>query len=391
LFRVGIPIRPERRSNAKVNCDDLFKFTVYTHCLQYYAAMHENNQVCTLIATMALLTGGVATLHASEENRYRAAGEYSAAHGGVSLLILKAGEIVYEDYPNDGDGDTTWVITSATTSFWGVLVAAMVQDGELGLDEKVADTITEWQSNKMKSWITVRQLLSMTSGLAGRPPGGGRLETYEMAVSLAVTREPGTRFSYQPAPYQVFGELVRRKVSGRYESPLAYLQARIFDPLDIAPADWSTGPDGNPRMPHGSEWTARDWGTFGEFVRRGGNWKGEQLVDADALAASFTGSPANSAYGIGWWLPRDVPPEVFDLLIPDARDFIEYSRRTEDFPQDMFMAAGAGKQRLYIFPALEMVVVRQQFGAPGRPRRGEDGEQRFADAGFLSLLLGLPE
>ena len=273
--------------------------------------MQTPNQVTALIAVTALLTGGVTAALASEANRYQAAGEYSALHGGASLLVMKAGEIVYEDYPNEGGVDVAWVTASGTKSFWGVLAAAMVQDGELDLDEPVADTIREWQSNKMKSWITVRHLLSMTSGLAGRPPGGGRIDSYEQAVALAVSREPGTRFYYQPAPFQVFGELVRRKVSGRYESPVDYLQERVFDPLEIAPSSWGSGPDGYPRIPNGSYWTARDWARFGEFVRRGGNWNGEQLVDADALAANFKGSAANPAYGLGWLLPRDVAPEVF--------------------------------------------------------------------------------
>ena len=44
-------------------------------------------------------------------------------------------------------------------------------------------------------------------------------------------------------------------------------------------------------------------------------------------------------------------------------------------PRDLFMAAGAGHQRLYIIPSLDMVIVRQ-----GRL-------SRFSDEEFLSRLL----
>lgn len=48
---------------------------------------------------------------------------------------------------------------------------------------------------------------------------------------------------------------------------------------------------------------------------------------------------------------------------------------SEKLPHDLVVAAGAGKQRLYIIPSLDMVIVRQ-------------GQQaRFDDTEFLSLLL----
>jgi len=47
-------------------------------------------------------------------------------------------------------------------------------------------------------------------------------------------------------------------------------------------------------------------------------------------------------------------------------------------PGDLFLAAGAGKQRLYVIPSLKLVVVRQ-----GDLRKG----MQFRDAEFLSRLL----
>lgn len=46
-----------------------------------------------------------------------------------------------------------------------------------------------------------------------------------------------------------------------------------------------------------------------------------------------------------------------------------------DLPKDLYLAAGAGKQRLYIIPSLDLVIVRQ-----GRQSRFDDGE-------FLKRLL----
>ncbi len=312
---------------------------------------------------------------------YRAAADYSVAQEGVSMLVMHSGDIVFEEYANGGGPDTAWVTASGTKSFWGVLLAAMVQDGEARIDELVSDTITEWRADALKSQITVSHLLSMTDGLDGQPSGPGPVETYAEAVALAPVHPPGEVFVYRPASFQIFGEWVRRKVAGRYDHAVEYMQARIFDHLDISPAYWPTEADGLPRMPSSSEWTARDWAVFGEFVRLGGNWNGRQLVDPDALAANFVGSAANAAYGLGWWLARPIPEGVIEQQARTA--FLNSLPDEERIPDDLVIAIGGGNQRMYIIPSLELVIVRQQRILREGPVRSE-----FSDQGFWGYLLG---
>ena len=312
---------------------------------------------------------------------YRAAADYSTANEGVSMLVMQSGEIIFEEYANGGAPDTPWVTASGTKSFWGVLLAAMVQDGEARIDELVSDSITEWQADPLKREITVSHLLSMTDGLAGQAPGPDPVETYAEAVALPTVSPPGTTFVYRPASFQVFGEWVRRKMAGRYGDAVEYMQARIFDHLGIAPAYWPTEADGLPRMPSSSEWTARDWAVFGEFVRLGGNWNGVQLVDPDALAANFVGTAANTAYGLGWWLARSIPEGVIEQ--PSRIAFLNSLPDDERIPDDLVIAMGGGNQRMYIIPSLELVIVRQQRITRTGPVRSE-----FLDQVFWQHLLG---
>ena len=311
---------------------------------------------------------------------YRAAADYSTANEGVSMLVMQSGEIIFEEYANGGGPDTPWVTASGTKSFWGVLLAAMVRDGEARIDELVSDTITEWQTDPLKREITVSHLLSMTDGLAGQEPGPDPVETYAEAVALPTVSRPGTTFVYRPASFQIFGEWVRRKVAGRYSDAVEYMQARIFDNLGIAPAYWPTEADGMPRMPSSSEWTARDWAVFGEFVRLGGNWNGVQLVDPDALAANFVGTAANKAYGLGWWLAQPIPEGVIEQ--PSRTAFLNSLSDDQRIPDDVVIAMGGGNQRMYIIPSLELVIVRQQRITRAGPVRSE-----FLDQAFWQHLL----
>jgi CubicO group peptidase (beta-lactamase class C family) len=238
----------------------------------------------------------------------------------------------------------------------------------LHLDERAAEALPEWRSDPLKRRITIHQLLSLESGLSG---GGavGRPPPYAEAIETPAVYEPGTHFEYGPAPFQIFGEIMRRKTGG---DPLAYLTRRIFEPLRIAPTDWRRGPDGMPFMPQGAHFTARDWATFGEWVRNGGG----DLVDHAALAQCFVPSRANPGYGMSWWLLRP------GLIPPGRMAGVEADAGMAERFGAIRMAAGAGDQRLYIAPALDLVIARQArlLGMLRSPR--------WSDAAFLRALLG---
>ena len=316
---------------------------------------------------------------------YEDAADYNARTGGVTLLILDGGKTAFERYAKGGAPEAAYELASGTKSFSGVIAAVAVKDGLLTLDEKASETLVEWRSDPLKSGITIRQLLHLTSGV--KSTGIGRPPAYAAAIALPMATPPGEAFEYGPVNFQIFGEIMRRKLSayegGRYADALAYLEARIFDPLGIKPAQWNRGRDGNPQLPSGADLTARDWARFGEFVRQGGVVDGRPLVDREAFAAMLDGSAVNAAYGLGWWLNETPAPETLaaSKTMREASDLFTHPRRDE-LPQDLFMAAGAGNQRLYIIPSKELVIVRQT----GRLLQGRRG-RRFSDVEFLLTLL----
>src|SRR5260221_155521 len=56
--------------------------------------------------------------NAGEVDGLRAAAEYSAAHSGLSFLAMKAGRVVYENYPNGHGAYEAHKIYSGTKGFW---------------------------------------------------------------------------------------------------------------------------------------------------------------------------------------------------------------------------------------------------------------------------------
>ncbi len=87
---------------------------------------------------------------------------------------MRRGEVIFEDYAPEWNADKPHLLASGTKSFSGVLAVCAVQDHYLELEERVADTLVEWKDDPDKNRITIRQLLSLCSGLEGGPMDGCR-------------------------------------------------------------------------------------------------------------------------------------------------------------------------------------------------------------------------
>lgn len=324
-----------------------------------------------IAASGALLT--MPSLAHARSADWQAVQAYSDSRRGVSLLVLRDGETLHEAYSGGGAVDRAWELASGTKSFCAVLAAAMVQDGLLSLDETCAEILTEWRDDAGKSTITLRDLLTLTAGVGsgriGRPP------TYAQAVALPLTAAPRTRFLYGPAPFQVFGEIVRRKLvaAGQPDDVLAFIKARILTPLGVEAGYWRTSA-GQPHLPSGAHLTARNWAAFGQAVLEGGRG----VADPAALAAGFQGTALNPGYGLCWWLLRP------GLIGPGRRSGLGEEGAGIAARADVRMAAGAGNQRLYLIPEHRVVVVRQAWGI-GRALRGDDAG--WSDADFMTRVL----
>ena len=122
--------------------------------------------------------------------------------------------------------------------------------------------------------------------------------------------------------------------------------------------------------------TATDWAKVGELVRLQGKCDGKAVLDEKLLAECFEGTKQNPAYGLTWWLKKEVSAELRRKIPLLSKEWGDVAN-SPTLPGDLVAACGAGKQRLYVVPSLKLVVVRQGTLAQG-----------FSDTEFLKLLLG---
>lgn len=364
-------------------------------------------------------------LQVPDSAAFARAAEYAAQTDGQAVLVMHRGRIVYETYMAGGGATRRSGLASGSKSFVGVAALAAVADGKLNLDRPVGDYLPEWRSDPAKQRITVRQVLSLESGIQSGNPGtgcGGPGKTWSDAINTGTFAAPGEQFRYGPYPFIVGGAVLEKVTGERFED---YLERRILKPLGISVAWVLKCGDGRPQLAGGASTTARDWAIFGEFVRRDGEYNGRRILPAGLIRELYRPSGANPNYGMSWWLVGATLQTNPAMGIEQADGggsggrggrmkgglgggglgggrlgALRRARAARRggggaegsrigtgpsaplpswMPSDLFMAAGMGKQRLYVIPSMELIVVRMGPITGGR---------QFTDLAFLEALLG---
>jgi CubicO group peptidase (beta-lactamase class C family) len=260
---------------------------------------------------------------------FDAAITYAERHTLQALLIAVDSEVVVARAGPGWELARPHPLYSGTKSFWGVAAAAAAEDGLLELDEPIGATLSELAPDARRAGITIRQLLALTGGY-GFGGMGNAVPTARHALEIPLKNDPGTVFTYGGIPLQVFGEVLRRKVVPRYDSPHDFLQARVLDRIGMTIADWRRLRDATRPLPTGAFVSAPEWLRFGKLLLA----RGAGVIEESAFGQCVTGSTPNPNYGLGIWLVR------------------QHGELTA------YYAGGAGGQGLYILPARRLVAVR---------------------------------
>jgi len=313
---------------------------------------------------------------AIENAAYQEAVDYSESHGGLALVVIEGDRVALAIGQNGHELDEAHPLHGASESFWGPATLAAEREDLLDLDEPVASTIEEWQGVRWKSDMRIRHLLQYTSGLeSGVYPllREDPANHYERALTLEMVAAPGVRFQAGPSHLAVLGEVLRRKLALRGLDPLSYLEEQILEPIGLEIESWERDAAGNPDLANGARMTASEWAKFGVFIRDRGSWRGENVLDATAIETCLVPSEVQPRFGLGFWLNNQEPY----LTHSQATNADESATRRAERAA-VIMAAGAGNQRLFVIPSLNLVIAR--FGVDDRDWRDPEFLRLIAEA-----------
>ncbi|TFE66910.1 serine hydrolase domain-containing protein [Methylacidiphilum caldifontis] len=312
------------------------------------------------------------------------AATYSRQHNHLSLLIIKNGQVIHEEYSAGNGPFIRHRIFSGTKGFWGIIAMKAIEEKFLSLHEPVFLTIKEWkETTDPRKKITVYDLLHFIDGIepAFYLHNDGFVDRNFHALFLKPIRAPGSIFTYGPSHLQIFCELLNRKLNSAGLTACEYMEKKLLLPLEIHNVEFKRDGHGNPLLAAGFRLTPREWSKLGELILHKGWFKGKKIISWEYLKECFQGSPINPLYGIGFWVNslapygREIDVEQ-ELSKPWYNENWKNGSLCNDAPADLIESIGSANQRMFIIPSMDLIVVRQSHGGG------------FSDRVFLKLLLG---
>lgn len=287
----------------------------------------------------------------------------------TACIVAYKGYIVQEWYEKPVYHQIPILIeTRSAVKSWTSLLAGILWDqGKLeSLDDPVSKYIPEWTSGS-EAGVTVRQLLTMTSGIRQRKAGEWRKlqsegkiliqahrNTNEAVFKVELDTIPGAEYSYSNEGVQMLSPILERAAG----MPLAaYARERLFDPLDMYWTMMFIDEYYNTVTYADASTTPREFAKIGQLVLNNGNWNGRRVVSEEYLEMATTPIPQFEKYGYLWWVSEE---------------------------RGTISAMGSHDNSCIIFPEKDLLVVRMQHD----PLPGSNGQwQRLSTIQLLRSIV----
>lgn len=238
----------------------------------------------------------------------------------TSLLVMKNGQIRYEEYFQGTTPDDRRISWSLAKSYLSALFGVLMDEGKIAsLDDPVTKYAPGLKGTAYDG-ATIRNVLNMSSGVVfdedyldydsdinrmGRVVAlGGTLDGFTESFSETFA-PPGTKWQYVSIDTHVIG-MVIRGATGRSVPEL--LSEKIIAPLgQERDGYYITDGAGVAFVLGGLNMTTRDYARFGLMVGQNGEYGGKQVVPADWIKASTAATAPTETgqigYGFQWWVP----------------------------------------------------------------------------------------
>ena len=267
----------------------------------------------------------------------------------IAYLVIKDDSIQHEEYWG-GYSDTSHTSSfSMAKTFISILVGIAIDEGKIkSLDAPVGDFLPEYKEGN-KSKITIRHLLTMSSGInfdeSYINPIGFAAEAYygddlrKLIFKYDGEGEPGKQFEYLSGNTQLLGFVLSKAVG---MSVSDYASEKLWKPVEAEyDAYWSLDrKDGDEKAYCCFNSNARDFARIGKLYLDSGRWDTTQVVPENYVLESIQPAPTldgdekNNRYGYSWW------------LMPEYKG------------HNIFYARGILGQYIIMIPDENMIIVR---------------------------------
>lgn len=235
----------------------------------------------------------------------------SGNHNINSMLILHNGHLINETYFTSYNESKKNQIYSVTKSIISALIGIAIADRKIqSINQKLSEFFDEISERNLMSTITIRDLLSMTSGINwpeitipysdSEHPFNLMFEStnqIQYILERQMIDKPGRRFNYSTADSHLLSAILQRSVGMNVQE---YAIDKLFNPIGITDTIWLRDKQGIPLGGTGLYLRSADMARFGLLYLQNGRWDNIQIIPSEWVEKSTVSY--GYQYGYQWWI-----------------------------------------------------------------------------------------
>ena len=289
------------------------------------------------------------------------------------LVVLRNDRLVLERYFEGDDNrrgvgpigrvvfkpNTLHDLRSCSKSIIGLLYGiALAQGKVLPPETPLFSAFPEYAdlaASEGRDRLTIQHVLTMTMGtdwdessLVYSDPRNSETamdnapDRYRYILGRCVVDAPGAHWTYCGGATALLARMIAK---GSGQTLHDFARKNLFEPLGMGQTEWATGHDGEPFAASGARMSVRDLSRIGSLMLHGGKVGDRAVVPADWLrrvTAPVVSADEVRRYGYQWF--------IIDIAFGEPKGWAP--GRLER----MWSAQGEGGQRLFVIPALQLVI-----------------------------------
>jgi len=270
-----------------------------------------------------------------------------------SLVIVKNGCLIVEEYFNGAGRDSLHDVRSVGKSFASTLAGMAIDEGYLKSENETLTDFYDLRSyrnySSAKCRVTLKQLLTMSSEFDGDDDDGRSVGNEEnmyptenwvkFALDLPMdTVKYSGQWHYFTTGVVLLGDILNQVVPEGLEK---YADSKLFKPLGITNYRWEYTPQRVVNTAGGIRMRALDLAKYGQLYQNKGKWKGKKILPEEWIRETFTKHQTITGrkgeyYGYLFW------NKVYQY---DGKNY------------EAFYCSGNGGNKIFIFKDLPIVIV----------------------------------
>lgn len=273
----------------------------------------------------------------------------------TAFLVIKNDSIMFEKYWHGYSADSMSNSFSMSKSYVATLVGIALNEGKIkSINQPICDFLPEYCNTK-ESKITIKNLLTMSSGLDWTEsyfnPFGQIADAYygddlkSSVMNLKQIKLPGKTFEYHSSCTQLLAFILEKATSMTISE---YASEKLWKPMGFKhPALWNTDKqDGDEKAFCCINSNARDFARIGKLYMHYGHWNGLQILDSNYVKEATS---------------------IADLVDENGNKNVNYGYHfwiTKHKGMHIYYARGLWGQYVICIPEINMIIVRlgRNFG-----------------------------